>query len=108
MHPLRSAPRGAFYMDDVWISGRLAHAKVPRYVVPFDEDQFTMSPNLENVTTLDHVSLQTPGSKKRASAGSSQNTRMAANEQALRHFKNDWDVGWDNRNYGIRQFGKWD
>jgi hypothetical protein len=28
--------------------------------VPFDEDQFTMTPNLENVTTLDHVTLDKP------------------------------------------------
>ena len=55
-----AAPPGAFYMDDVWISGRLAAAGVRRFVVPFDEDQFTMTPNLENVTTLDHVSLDRP------------------------------------------------
>jgi hypothetical protein len=29
-----AAPPGAFFMDDVWISGRLAHAKVKRFVVP--------------------------------------------------------------------------
>jgi hypothetical protein len=28
------APKGAFYMDDIWISGRLAKANVKRYVVP--------------------------------------------------------------------------
>ena len=27
------APPGAFFMDDVWISGRLAHTKVKRFVV---------------------------------------------------------------------------
>ena len=51
------APPGAFFMDDVWISGRLAAGGVRRFVVPFDEDQFTMSPGLDNVTTLDHVEL---------------------------------------------------
>ena len=54
------APPGAFFMDDVWISGRLASSGVRRFVVPFDEDQFTMTPNLENVTTLDHVTLDKP------------------------------------------------
>ena len=28
--------------------------------VPFDEDQYTMTPNMENVTTLDHVTLSKP------------------------------------------------
>jgi hypothetical protein len=28
------APRGAFYMDDIWISGCLACRDVKRYVVP--------------------------------------------------------------------------
>ena len=28
------APQGAFYMDDIWISGCLARGKVKRYVVP--------------------------------------------------------------------------
>jgi Glycosyltransferase like family 2 len=28
------APKGAFYMDDIWISGCLARANVKRYVVP--------------------------------------------------------------------------
>lgn len=27
------APPGAFFMDDVWVSGRLAHARVKRFVV---------------------------------------------------------------------------
>jgi len=56
----QDAPPGAFFMDDVWISGRLAAAKVRRFVVPFDEDQFTMSPDLANVTTLDKVTLSEP------------------------------------------------
>lgn len=29
-----AAPRGAFYMDDIWISGRLSRRSVERYVVP--------------------------------------------------------------------------
>ena len=121
-------------MDDVWISGRLAVAGVPRsvpvlatatlraspplspflsrhdhrrYVVPFDEDQFTMSPNLENVTTLDHVSLKEKapgggGGRKRVSS-SGGNTRTVANEQALQHFRDDWDVIWDGSNYEIKR-----
>jgi len=28
------APQGAFYMDDIWISGCLTHRNVKRYVVP--------------------------------------------------------------------------
>ena len=29
-----SAPRGAFYMDDIWISGWLSRRGIERYVVP--------------------------------------------------------------------------
>ena len=29
-----AAPRGAFYMDDIWISGWLSQRGVERYVVP--------------------------------------------------------------------------
>ena len=31
-------PKGAFYMDDVWISGQLAAVGVPRVVVPLDRN----------------------------------------------------------------------
>ena len=76
-------------------------------MVPFDEDQFTMSPNLENVTTLDHVSLKEKapgggGGRKRVPS-SGGNTRTAANEQALQHFRDDWDVIWDGSNYEIKR-----
>lgn len=30
-----SAPREAFFVDDIWISGHLARRGIPRYVVPF-------------------------------------------------------------------------
>ena len=132
------APPGAFFMDDVWISGRLAAGGVRRFVVPFDEDQFTMSPGLDNVTTLDHVELHKsrnpiaerqkqqpqaqagkhnrkvgrdgselliggdmPSKFKKPAGGFSGNNRVAANEQALKHFKRNWDVLWDGALYKV-------
>jgi len=39
--------------------------------VPFDEDQFTTSPNLENVTTLDKVNLDKDSHPRAGTAGTS-------------------------------------
>ena len=80
--------------------------------VPFDEDQFSMTPNLENVTTLDHVALDVPVSRQREEASKAKgktsagvsgagNNRVAANEQALAHFKGTWDVFWDGDSYSV-------
>uniref|UniRef100_A0A7S2STA2 Uncharacterized protein n=1 Tax=Rhizochromulina marina TaxID=1034831 RepID=A0A7S2STA2_9STRA len=95
-------------MDDVWISGSLARRKVPRFVVPFDENQFNLSPHLKDVTTLDSISLQAPSGDKRGSntpyaraTASTPNARATANQQALRHFQHDWDVKWDGNNHKL-------
>ena len=135
--------------------------------VPFDEDQFAMTPNLENVTTLDHVTLDKPSplatklkeqkeasaaaqAAQAAAAGSAAtggapssssgsgaavgskgstasdagggsaalaakaavskfaqpqmkmgNNRVQANEQALIHFRKNWDVKWDGITYRV-------
>lgn len=80
---MAAAPPGATVMDDVWISGHLARRKIPRFVVPFDADQFTRAAQLENVITLD------------ANLGTGVKDRKAANEAGLAHFRSDWDVFWD-------------
>jgi hypothetical protein len=94
-----------------------------------------MTPNLENVTTLDHVELTKPsahalrlkngdnnnntGSSSSSSSDTSAgggggapkrtykgdkgppSNRIQANEQALRYFKDDWDVYWNSNSYRI-------
>ena len=86
-------------MDDVWISGRLAQAGVPRFVVPFDEDQFTRTPGFENVTTLDSAHISSGGGGGgRAAPGP---TRQQSNEEALRYFQKDWDVAWSPPKYHV-------
>ena len=77
------APAGATVMDDVWISGHLARRRVKRYVVPFDADQYTSDPRLENVVTLD------------SNLGKGVSNRAAANEAGLNYFRGAWDVVWD-------------
>lgn len=80
-----------------------------------------MTPNLENVTTLDHVELTKPSAhairlqggdplnftsangkkaKTRGDKGPPSN-RIQANEQALRYFKSAWDVYWNSKQYRI-------
>ena len=78
-----AAPPGATVMDDVWISGHLARRHIKRYVVPFDADQYTSDPRLENVVTLD------------SNLGQGVSNRAAANEIALDYFRGAWDVVWD-------------
>ena len=77
------APPGATVMDDVWISGHLARRRVKRFVVPFDADQYTSDPRLENVVTLD------------SNLGKGVSNRAAANEAGLTYFRGAWDVVWD-------------
>ena len=77
------APAGATVMDDVWISGHLARRHIKRYVVPFDADQYTSDPRLENVVTLD------------SNLGKGVSNRAAANEAGLNYFRGAWDVVWD-------------
>ena len=85
------APDGARWMDDVWVSGQLARAGVPRMVVPFDEYQVTYN-SFYPALTLDTIRLRRDGRYQRARG---QNPREAANHQALGFFYSDWDVLWD-------------
>ena len=87
---------------------RRAHARarlqagVPRFIVPFDEDQFTMTPGFENVTTLDAVHIAAPGGGGRAPAGGGgSQTRQQSNEEALRYFRGTWDIAWNAPRYAI-------
>ena len=80
---MKGAPAGSTVMDDVWISGMLARRGVKRYVVPFDADQYTSDPKLQNVMTLD------------SNLGKGVANRQAANEAGLRYFKQHWDIMWD-------------
>jgi hypothetical protein len=51
---------GVASQTDTTTSSHAASAALWTNQVPFDEDQFTMTPNLANVTTLDHVELKKP------------------------------------------------
>jgi len=82
-------PDGAKWMDDVWINGHLSKNNVPRFVVPFDEDQFTYnsySPKL----TLD-TSITISKKNGNGNGGSKGGTRVQANDQAIQHFGSIWN-----------------
>src|SRR5260370_42608135 len=49
------APRGAFYMDDIWISGYLARRQVARYVVPASVRRLPIVRRQRRTLTLHHV-----------------------------------------------------
>lgn len=87
----KGAPDGARWMDDVWISGHLARRKVPRLVVPFEEDQFTWNTWTPELT-LDRIRLRREPMYQRFRGST---PREAANNQALAYFMDDWDVMWD-------------
>jgi hypothetical protein len=95
-----NVPDGARWMDDVWISGQLARAGVPRLVVPFDEHQYTYNSYLPALT-LDNIRLRT--SAKYTQKVAPKSAREAANNQALTYFLEDWDVLWQG---GYRIFSE--
>ena len=77
---------------------------MPRLVVPFDEDQFTMTPGFENVTTLDSARVATGGAAGGAPRSRPGPTRQQSNEEAMRYFREDWDVGWAAPKYTIAPY----
>ena len=89
---------------------RRAHARarlqagVPRFIVPFDEDQFTMTPGFENVTTLDSARVAAGGAAGGAPRSRPGPTRQQSNEEAMRYFREDWDIGWTAPKYTIAPY----
>ena len=81
-------PDGAKWMDDVWINGHLSRKSVPRFVVPFDEDQFTYNSYSPKLTLDKSITIS---NKNNGNGGSKGGTRIQANDQAIQHFGNSWD-----------------
>jgi hypothetical protein len=69
------APRGAFYMDDIWISGSLDRRGVKKYVVPSSKWLLSV-PQQKRTMTLDDV----PGG------------RIASNNEVIEYFRESWNV----------------
>src|SRR6266481_3473723 len=69
------APRGAFYMDDIWISGCLARRNVKRYVVPASAMMRSVF-RQRRTLSLHHVP----------------DGRQYNNNETIAFFGDDWDV----------------
>jgi len=74
-HALDSAPREAFFVDDIWTSGHLARRDVPTYLIPFAE-------GLIYVPVLS--TLRGPHLHRDENGSGSNNDRM------LEYFATDW------------------
>jgi len=70
------APRGAFYMDDIWISGYLARRQVARYVVPASVRRLRIVRRQRRTLSLHHVP----------------NGRQHNNNETIAFFRDAWDV----------------
>jgi hypothetical protein len=70
------APRGAFYMDDIWISGSLARRQVARYVVPASVRRLRIVRRQRRTLSLHHVP----------------NGRQHNNNETIAFFRDAWDV----------------
>jgi hypothetical protein len=70
-----AAPEGAFYMDDIWISGCLSRSGVKRYVVP-------------GSAMMRSVWRQ----RRTLSLHDVPNGRQHHNNETIAFFRNDWDV----------------
>jgi hypothetical protein len=70
------APRGAFYMDDIWISAYLARRQVARYVVPGSARRFRIVRRQRRTLSLHHVP----------------NGRQHNNNETIAFFRDAWDV----------------
>src|SRR6266481_387641 len=71
-----AAPRGAFYMDDIWISGWLARRQVARYVVPASVRRLRIVRRQRRTLSLHHVP----------------NGRQHNNNETIAFFHDAWDV----------------
>ena len=70
-----AAPASAFYMDDIWISGRLDQRGIEKYVVPASAMMRTV-PQQRGTMTLDEVP----------------NGRRRSNREVVRFFADTWNV----------------
>lgn len=70
------APPGAFYMDDIWISGYLARRQVARYVVPASVRRLRIVRRQRRTLSLHHVP----------------NGRQHNNNETIAFFRDAWDV----------------
>jgi hypothetical protein len=70
------APRGAFYMDDIWISGYLARRQVARYVMPASVRRLRRVRRQRRTLSLHHVP----------------NGRQHNNNETIAFFRDAWDV----------------
>jgi hypothetical protein len=70
------APCGAFYMDDIWISGYLARRQVARYVVPASVRRLRIVRRQRRTLSLHHVP----------------NGRQHNNNETIAFFRDAWDV----------------
>jgi hypothetical protein len=69
------APAGAFYMDDIWISGCLSRRGVPRYIVPTSARMRSV-PQQRGTLSLHDVP----------------NGRQRNNNETIAFFRDTWDV----------------
>lgn len=69
------APRGAFFMDDIWISGWLDRRKIDKYVVPSSAMMRTVAAQRRTMTLHDVP-----------------NGRRANNNATIAHFAETWSV----------------
>ena len=87
-----AVPDGAKWMDDVWINGHLSKNNVPRFVVPFDEDQFTYNSYSPKLTLDTSITISNQNDKKGGGNGGSRGgTRIQANDQAIKYFEDIWN-----------------
>ncbi len=70
-----SAPRGAFYMDDIWISGSLDRRGIKKYVVPASAGLRSVKVQAQTMTLHDVP-----------------NGRIANNNEAIEYFRATWNV----------------
>lgn len=89
-----NAPEGAFYMDDIWISGYFAKKRIKRYVIPSQSEilyrsrrdshqsrVFKKNKDQENTITLSDIKCQ-----------HSENPREFYNNQLIDYFKEYWSL----------------
>jgi hypothetical protein len=69
------APRSAFYMDDIWISGCLDRRGIKKYVVPSSKGHFSVQQQSRTMTLHDVP-----------------NGRQANNNEMIAFFRSSWDV----------------
>ena len=69
------APRSAFYMDDIWISGCLERRRIEKYVVPTSMRMQSVEEQVHSMTLADVP-----------------NGRQPSNNETIAFFRESWDV----------------